>query len=400
MRFSPRICVLLGIVVALAPFFIAGVAPGCGGTANATCDSVYDPNRVGPDGELDPCCQRSLGPCVCAPGFGDCKDAGAGKDAASDADGGPPPTDAATDADAAVDADSGPACPGACVPLPGLWFGPVLLWKGSAGSTVDCPAGASEVAYTGFTDLNDAGAATCGACGCELAPDNNCGPPEHITASNAGCSGPAGFPAPFDPPPGWDGGCSAFDDIGTGAKSLISGPLTLTESCVADAGGPDAATTPARFGSSVVACAEKVTSSACDENHLCASTAPNFQTCVYQPADVPACPPSYPQRISVAEGFDDQRACAPCACVVAPGACTATLTVYGDSACSTFLFARALNNTMTAQCDDVPAPGALGSKTLTSVKYAHGSCAPTGGEPTDGGVVATEIATFCCLVAQ
>lgn len=225
MRRSPSpsglsFCVLLGL--ALAVSITSGLS--CGSTTNASCDSVYDPNRRDPNGELDPCCERTF---PCPP-----PDAGkdAGKDAAADADGGPPPTDADATAE---------GCTGTCLEFPPFgWFGPGLFWKGDAGATMACPAAAPVPAYTGFADL-DAGPASCGACGCEPSPGNACGPPEHLTASTAACPGGV-YTAPFDPPPAWDGGCSTFDDV-PAAKSLTSGPLTLTETCVADAGVPDAA---------------------------------------------------------------------------------------------------------------------------------------------------------------
>jgi hypothetical protein len=383
-----RLCVLLGLALAAAPFF-AG-APGCSSVAHIDCPGIFDLDRIGPDGDPDPCCARTS-PCP-PPGAG--KDGGkdAATDAAADADGGPPCTGDCPDADAPE------VCLETCVPQPALgWFGPVLLWKGNAGETIDCPAAAPELAYTGFADLVDAGPASCGACGCELAHDNACGPPEHLTASTAACPGTAGFTKPFDPPPGWDGGCSSFDNI-IGAKSLINSPLTLTEVCTADAGAPAAPATPAAFGSAIVACLEKP-APGCDLEHVCAPTDPAFQSCIYQPADVVTCPPSYPTRIAVAAGFNDQRACTPCGCDVTAGSCTATLAVYGDTACSALLFARTIDSTMTAMppCEDVTPPGALGSKTLTGIKYTPGTCTPSGGEPTDGGVVATGVATFCCL---
>lgn len=387
-RAPSRLCVMLGLALAAAPFLIAG-APGCASNALIDCPGIYDQGRIGPDGQPDPCCARTE-PCP-PPGAG--KDGGkdAAADAAADADGGPPCT-----GDCSEDAGDAEACLETCVPQPGFgWFGPVLLWKGDAGETIDCPAVAPEVAVTGFADLLEAGPAACGACGCELAHDNNCGPPEHLTAMfNTACSG--GAPTPFDPPPAWDGSCSSSDAIAAGAKSLTSGPLTLTEACTADAGAPDAPTTPAAFGSSVVVCLEKP-SEGCDVTHVCAPTDPAFQSCIYQLTDVATCPPSYPIRIAVAQGLDDERACEPCGCDVAAGSCTATLTVYGDTACGAFLFARSIDSTMTAPCDGVAPPGALGSKTLTGIKYTPGTCTPSGGGPTDGGVVATGVATFCCL---
>ena len=51
----------------------------------------------------------------------------------------------------------------------------------------------------------------------------------------------------------------------------------------------------------------------------------------------------------------------------------------------------------TPPCEDIAGPGTLGSKSLMKLKYTPGTCAPSGGGPTDGGVVATGVATFCCL---
>lgn len=399
MRFPSRVYVLLGLALASAPFFIAAGAPGCG-VSLLDC-AVWDENRLGVDGQPDPCCQRQPTSFCPPPGAG--QDAGSDADgAASDADGGPPSGDAGGDADAAdaadatADADGGPSCPGACLELPPAgWLGPgFLLWRGDVGATIDCPLVAPVTAYTGFADL-DAGPASCGACWCGPSPENSCGPPQHLIASTATClGGDAGVPSPFDSPPGWDGSCTNFEGIAAGAKSLTSGPLTLTETCIADAGAADALTPPPGFGSAIVVCVG--TTSSCDFGHACTPVAPGFQSCIFQQGDW-ACPASYPDRIAVAQGFNDQRGCAPCGCAIAGGSCSATLTVYSDPACATpLLFARTLDNmTVTAPCDD--APGTLGSKTLSSAKYAPGACSPSGGEPTDGGVTPTGVATFCCL---
>lgn len=396
MRLFPRFTLLLGIALALAPFFLVGLAPGCGGVDNITCDDVYDPNRVGTDGRLDPCCERSPMPCTCAPGYGDCKDAAAPTDAGGDADGGPH-EDAQADPDAMTDADTGPpACPWDCLTLPPSgWFGPVLFQKGNVGDTIACPAIAPVVDFEGFADLVDVGPASCGACTCGPST-GTCSPPEHLTANTDICAGTAGTPTSFDPPPAWDGSCSTMNAVGPGSKSLTSGPLAVTESCTTFLGEPSVPTTPAAFGSSITACLGAV--SECDLGHVCAPRDPAFRSCIWQPGDVPTCPEGYPVRIAGAEGLDDQRACSSCGCGDAEGGhCTGLLTVYKDAACTDTSGALALDS-MSAPCVDVLGAGAvgLGSKTLTNVKYAAGTCAPSGGEPT-GSVVPTGAATFCCL---
>ena len=52
-----------------------------------------------------------------------------------------------------------------------------------------------------------------------------------------------------------------------------------------------------------------------------------------------------------------------------------------------------------ASCFDFEDAGlALGSKAIVAGPgYNRGSCAPSGGEPTDGGFVPSGVATFCCI---
>jgi hypothetical protein len=367
-----RYRVLLGLALVAVPAAAVAVGPGCGGVAYVTCDAVYDPNRIGPDGNPDPCCDQG------------CPDAGHDSgDAAADAS----------------DPDAGPpACAFSCLDLPPLpWLGPVLLWTGDAAEMPECPAAAPVPTFAGFTDL-DAGPASCGACAC--GPSSGvCGPPDHLVASTADCNG-GGFTAPFDAPPGWDGSCSTFDHVGPGSKSVTSGPLTLTESCGAVTTPPAAPTEPPTFGSAAVACLG-VTSPTCDQGHVCGPTDPAFRTCVYQPADVSACPALYPVRVAVAVGVDDQRACSPCTCGdVAGGSCTAILSVYSDAACALLLFSRPLYSTTAAACDSVLPPASpVGSKALTKPAYQPGACVASGGAPI-GAAVPTGAATFCCATVN
>lgn len=412
MRLLPsRLLVLLGLALALAAFGI-GVAPGCGSVANIECPGIYDENRIGPDGNPDPCCARTL-PCP-KPGAGD---AGKDADAAADADGGPPCTgmtcmDAGSDAadDGGQDAgDGGPACEGACVPLAPLsWQGPALVWVGPVGAAPGCPDDAPvqglASGYHGLDGL-DAGPASCGACSCAGA-DGGCALPEHMTASNTGCDGggaPVPVQLPFDPPPAWDGGCSSFDKIqpapcpGPGCiRSVTSDPLTLTESCAPET-APASPTPPAGFSTDAVACLGVTYPTCGDPGLTCAPIGASFRTCIFQLGQGEACPDSYPMPLLVAEGLDDKRACTPCACAPAAGGnCRATLSVDVDAVCSFSQFTTNLGTT--SQCFDLAQPAApLGSKSLTKMQYTPGTCSPSGGESTDGGVVATGVATFCCL---
>jgi hypothetical protein len=129
-----------------------------------------------------------------------------------------------------------------------------------------------------------------------------------------------------------------------------------------------------------------------------AAVPPDFSMCIYHEADV-SCPDAYPDKHLVYAGFDDQRACSPCACSAPVGSsCSAALSVFKDGACSVPLLSAPISSSKSACFDLVPAGLPLGSKTVTALAYAAGTCVPSGGEAS-GTVEAAGPSTFCCLMS-
>ena len=163
----------------------------------------------------------------------------AGPDAGSDAAGAASAMDAG---DAMADGPIPPPCPGACVDYPSAgWDGPFLVWIGPEPQAPPCPGTAPTVVYEGHADL-DAGPLPCGPCQCG-APTGACGLPPKLSATSVACEGnAAGTPVtPFDPPPAWDGGCTAEDAVDAGelceggpcVASITIAPLAVEESACA-----------------------------------------------------------------------------------------------------------------------------------------------------------------------
>ena len=121
--------------------------------------------------------------------------------------------------------------------------------------------------------------------------------------------------------------------------------------------------------------------------------------CIYHEADV-SCPDAYPDKHLVYAGFDDQRACSPCACSAPIGSgCTAALSVFKDGACSIPLLGSVPISSSKSACFDlVPAGLPLGSKTVSALAYGPGTCMPSGSEAS-GTVEAAGPSTFCCLMS-
>jgi hypothetical protein len=375
-------------------------APGCGlNYVNVeSCDHPFI-GHVDNQGEPDPCCTTKPCPGHCT--FNPCPDAGA--DASDE--------DAMMDAAGDAPAEAGPICPGACLPLPPPgWSAPVVVWQGPAtGTPPPCPAPAPVAGVLGYMGIDTPDAA-CGACSCAT-PDGGCGLPSSLTAGSAPC-GDGGTSTPFDPPPAWDGGCTADDAIPAGAQcngapcvqSIASSPLTiLDESCApstADAGP----LLPATWTTQLVACTGTVDPAACGAPSLvCAPVSappPSFQWCVYQTGN-PTCPPPYTQAYAVSTGIDDERGCSPCACGAPVGsACTGTLSIFSDATCSDTVGALYVTSDPGA-CLTLPAPPppppALGSKWFGKPPvYTPGACAPSGGQPAGQATGAGPV-TVCCI---
>ena len=389
------------LAVAAAVLIGAAVAasPGCGLNEGIIENCTHPVPGGNPcNGQLDPCCAVCPCPGVCVED--PCPDAGS--DAAKDAD----------DEQAMNDAEAGPICAGACLALPPAgWSSPVLVWQGApSAAPLACPDEAPFVELEGNMGLV-VPPASCGACSCGPST-GTCVLPTTITAAaSAACPTPPGaISVPFDPPPSWDGGCTAPPPIDAGTQcgggacvqSLTADPLTIIgESCAPATATPPSPTPPLTWTTSVLACAGDLDLEACgDPTQVCLSPAappPSYQRCVYQPGDQD-CPAAFPlPQPQVYTGAIDMRSCTACTCGAPSGSeCDATLSVFQDQACSTPLPLSDGISSHGPACFDVMPPGpAVGSMGVDDVVYKPGVCAPGGGQPT-GTATPTGLVTLCC----
>ncbi|MFS8070207.1 MAG: hypothetical protein ACMG6S_27910, partial [Byssovorax sp.] len=214
-----------------------------------------------------------------------------------------------------------------------------------------------------------------------------------MTASSKPCYAPGAVTSPFDGPAAWDGACTANDCIspdpscaqGLSVQSLTAAPLVMTEQgCTPSLVVPQNLSIPS-WTTAVLACRGMATAGllCSDPSETCvpAAVPPDFAMCIYHAADV-SCPDAYPDKHLVYAGFDDQRTCSDCACSAPVGSsCTAALSVFKDGACSVPLLGSLPISSSGASCIDLlPAGLPLGSKTVTALAYAPGTCTPSGGE--------------------
>lgn len=82
------------------------------------------------------------------------------------------------------------------------------------------------------------------------------------------------------------------------------------------------------------------------------------------------------------DGFVDTRSCTECSCAASGGACTGTLRVYQDDACSTNELVSLMVSSDWPNCSNLAVLGdPLSSKEITDLAYEPGTCAPKAGEP-------------------
>jgi hypothetical protein len=238
----------------------------------------------------------------------------------------------------------------------------------------------------------------------------SCALPSALTASAAPCSGPTTNITPFDPPPGWDGSCTANEHISPNklcggvpcVRSLTTAPLTMTESGCAPSQQIVPHKTPPAWSTFARGCedASGGTWGTCAEHgETCAPAAPaGFRQCVSHEGDrdCPSFTP-YIEKHLFYGGADDSRDCSPCSCGAPTGSsCAASLSIYSDSACSTPLFSSLSIDSNAPACVDLPVGSALGSKSIGTPTYTPGQCQASGGAPT-GSISPVQPSTFCCL---
>ncbi len=300
----------------------------------------------------------------------------------------------------------GAACAGQCVPLgPTEWSGPTLLWMSKNGEEPpECPSSASVKGSLVFADLNAPNG--CGDCTCE-APSGSCALATTVTAAASPCAGnEPGVPhTSFDAPAGWNGACTDENPISVNQKcngaacvqSLTIAPLTLTEAPCAASTTPVASKLPYLWGAAARTCRGAAVGSCATDIEVCTPPAPSgFEQCLLQKGEN-ECPSTYPIRHVFYKDFTDTRSCTPCACSAPVGStCTAFISAFKDSGCSSPIVAGTVDATGSACFDILPSGQALGSKLATEPVYAPGLCQVSGGEAI-GEAVPEEPSTFCCL---
>jgi hypothetical protein len=228
-----------------------------------------------------------------------------------------------------------------------------------------------------------------------------------LTAASSQCPGdaPGVTHTSFDAPAPWSGDCNTENPIPANQKcngvncvqSLTVAPLTLTEGPCAVSTTPVASKLPHTWGSVAQSCHGLTSGSCATPSEICAPAAlPGFAQCLVRYGNR-ECPGAYPDKHVFYYGFEDTRACTPCACSEPMGGtCTAQLSVYKDNACSALSSTVGLSSASPTCFDVVPSGQALGSKLATPPVYAPGACQVSGGEAV-GDAVPREPSTFCCL---
>ena len=291
------------------------------------------------------------------------------------------------------------------VPLgPADWLGPTLLWTGKEAEAPECPPSAPVKGAFVFNDLN--APTLCGACKCDV-PSGACTLPTTLTAAAAACpgNGPGVPHTSFDAPAGWDGSCSAASPIPANQKcngvscvqSLTIAPLTLTEEPCAVSTEPVAAKLPYTWATAARTCRGVAFGPCSTPAEVCAPPVePGFEQCLIQNGER-ECPAPYTIKHVFYYGFEDTRACTPCACgAPSGGTCSASVSVFKDASCTAPVFGSYGIDSSGPKCLDVLPGVALGSKLATAPVYAPGACQVSGGEPM-GEAVPAEPSTFCCL---
>jgi hypothetical protein len=309
-----------------------------------------------------------------------------------------------------VVSDAGAPCNGVCVKDDGDSQGwspvPFVFWQGDVTQepkdTEKCPVLAPNPSTPWYSDPQQT-PVSCAPCSC--APSTGtCAPPATVTVSASPvCPSDGDAGVPFDPPSGWDGGCTANDAIpavdcdGGPACSATVAPTTPVDDCVPSQPMID---TIVNWSKIAFSCTGNTNQGACaNPGDICVPAppvTPGYSICVSREGDEPAivCPAGYPDRSVLYVSATDNRHCAPCECGEPQGSsCSSLVTLYSDEACSADV--ASVTVTSDSMCVEIPAGVSLGSKQAGPSTYSPGTCQPSGGQPS-GDVQPTVPFTFCC----
>jgi hypothetical protein len=299
------------------------------------------------------------------------------------------------------------------------WMGPGLFWVGPVSSPDElpkCPKVAPTFERDGWMDL-DSPPAICDACACAT-PLGECTTlPSEITVRAAPCD-TMGETLPYDGPAGWDGSCTDADAIPAGAK-CPSGSQTLCAQSiyVSELGAPieqacaplaplPPELPPATWQTYALMCSASNSGEPdCPTNNqVCAppvAAAPvGWRQCIRRDGNH-ECPEGWdgPKFTMYSEtAIDEGRSCSECQCgSPLDGACAGLFTAYEDASCQvTAAQYYPIKSTEPVCINLMPTGIALGSKSITDLKYVPGTCPPTGGEPQGEAVPNSDGATTIC----
>jgi hypothetical protein len=235
----------------------------------------------------------------------------------------------------------------------------------------------------------------------------SCALPATLTAHAASCAntGPGTPSTPFDPPSGWDGGCTTNDAVDGGqlcdgglcVQSLAIAPLSVNEPGCTPMQAP-VTKDPPSWGQFARMCRGAPFGGCGNDGLVCSPlSTPGFLVCIAQKGDND-CPGSpYTEKHVFYTSYQDTRSCSSCSCGPPAGSvCTSEVTAYSDDTCMSAPVASVLADSSAPKCLDVISGSALRSKSASSPTYTPGICTPSGGDPM-GSVVPVDPFTLCCI---
>lgn len=235
---------------------------------------------------------------------------------------------------------------------------PVWVWTGTDEADVpECP-GRRVPRWEGWA--NEVAPQECGRCECRPA---QCRLAPTLSAQATTCAGGLGIPITVDAGDGWNGACAAPAPAipATAYRSVIYDPPALSP-CVPSP-TPEPPPISATFARACPA-----------DERLVQPVGTAF--CITPEGDG-SCREAFPVRREFATQLIDHRRCTPCECgEPSGGKCTAHITLYADTACSTQLYSSTLSGTDEPLCQDVMLGAPLAAIRADLTELVPGTCAP------------------------
>jgi hypothetical protein len=280
-------------------------------------------------------------------------------------------------------------CSGQCSPDPGYdggFYRSVLLWSGAVGTAPPACPQATPTPMPGLLDTPPTSVECNPPCNC-TATAGTCSLPSSVSGQAANCGDPTAPLTPSNPPPMWDGSCTAANPASQVSNVTIQAPGLTPQGMCLPAGSQATTIEGGTIAALMCLGSDRSPGGSCSDDEVCAFPgAPGFLVCLLGDLGLDlTCPLSWPNKHTF---FGDASECN-CSCGSPEGeSCATTVTVYSDSACSKSLGSA---NVATDEIVCIPfAPGStVGSKSATPPVYQPGTCAPI--------LVNSIGATLCCL---